>query len=149
MAGATCSQSADKSVMTFTRNVDGGSEKHPLKLNGSKTQFIWAYSADGNTAALAQHDSNTRGAKGVDLKTGTALTSPSPSSVGTSPSLATSGTSLSFDSKYSMSYATSSDSTSVTFTLTLSGGRSWMALGISPNGKMTNGGSGSRRCYLF
>ena len=72
VAGATCTQSADKSVMTFTRNVDGGSEKHPLKLDGAETQFIWAYSADGNTAALAQHGSNTRGAKGVDLKTGKA-----------------------------------------------------------------------------
>ena len=72
VTGATCSQSADKSVMTFTRNVDGGSQKHPLKLGGTETQFIWAYSADGNTAALAQHSGATRGAKSINLKTGKA-----------------------------------------------------------------------------
>ena len=72
VTGATCSQSADKSVMTFTRNVDGGPQKHPLKLGGTETQFIWAYSADGNTAALAQHSGATRGAKSINLKTGKA-----------------------------------------------------------------------------
>lgn len=70
--GATCSQNSDKSVMTFTRDVDGGSQKHPLKLDGSETQFIWAYSADGNTAALSQHGATTRGKKSIDLKSGKA-----------------------------------------------------------------------------
>jgi hypothetical protein len=137
LAGATCTQSGGKTVMTFTRDIaSSGSQQNAIKVgNGENTNFVYAF---GNANTLAYHAS--RGRKSIDVNAVTAgvvTNNNNPTTTTTTPpsknDKKTTGGKIEFDSSFETSVTLSEDKSQATFVATLSL-NGWLAIGVGGAG---------------